>query len=561
LNQAQASFWHRHRGLLWLMMALAAVLSALAVAVSVIARRAEPLLRAYIVSELEQYFHARVELDALHVSLARGLRAEGQGLRIWPAAQLDSTEGTGSGQKGPLFSLEEFSFRAPLHYAPGRPIHVSVVDLKGLTVDIPPKKPAILRAGERPGGAGPSGIPAALIHLSVESIDCSDVHLLFERSDPARAPLEIPIASLKLSGIGAGSTMKFKARLTNPRPEGKILTQGTFGPWRVDDPGATPVAGTYEFKNANLADFRGIRGTLSSTGSYQGPLRELTVDGQTDTPDFALTRFGTPMKLETRFRADVDATSGDTRLEPVEATLGQSRFTVRGKIVRASSAGGRNLPEPPAKGHEIALEVDVPRGRMEDFLRLTSSNGKPALSGWLALKASLQIPPGKEPVHQRMQLKGSFVLTDGQFANPKIQDRITELSLRGQGKPQEAKHRSDEADVHWAMQGDFTMRQGIVTLPDLKYSLPGADIALSGTYTVSGSALAFTGSAKMQATVSQMVGGWKGWLLKPADRLFKKDGAGTDVPIRVSGTAKDPQIGIELNRLKSTTPERPDQKP
>jgi len=34
----------------------------------------------------------------------------------------------------------------------------------------------------------------------------------------------------------------------------------------------------------------------------------------------------------------------------------------------------------------------------------------------------------------------------------------------------------------------------------------------------------------MEATVSKMVGGWKGLLLKPADRFFKKNGAGTEVP-------------------------------
>ena len=41
-----------------------------------------------------------------------------------------------------------------------------------------------------------------------------------------------------------------------------------------------------------------------------------------------------------------------------------------------------------------------------------------------------------------------------------------------------------------------------------------------------GGALDFQGSAKMQATVSAMVGGWKGLLLKPVDRYFQKDGAG-----------------------------------
>ena len=40
--------------------------------------------------ELEEHFHARVELDSFHVSLVDGLWAEGKGLRIWPPARLRS---------------------------------------------------------------------------------------------------------------------------------------------------------------------------------------------------------------------------------------------------------------------------------------------------------------------------------------------------------------------------------------------------------------------------------------------------------------------------------------
>ena len=45
------------------------------------------------------------------------------------------------------------------------------------------------------------------------------------------------------------------------------------------------------------------------------------------------------------------------------------------------------------------------------------------------------------------------------------------------------------------------------------------------------------------------MGGWKGLLLKPADRYLRKNGAGTDVPIRVSGTRSAPEFGVEFDRL------------
>jgi hypothetical protein len=98
---------------------------------------------------------------------------------------------------------------------------------------------------------------------------------------------------------------------------------------------------------------------------------------------------------------------------------------------------------------------------------------------------------------------------------------------------------------------------GVVTLPNLKYSVPGAEIDLAGKYGLEGSTLNFKGTAKTDATVSQMVGGWKGMLLKPADRLFKTDRAGTDVPIHIDGTEQDPHFGVDFGRLRHTSPQIP----
>jgi hypothetical protein len=57
-----------------------------------------------------------------------------------------------------------------------------------------------------------------------------------------------------------------------------------------------------------------------------------------------------------------------------------------------------------------------------------------------------------------------------------------------------------------------------------------------------------------------MVGGMLGALLKPADRLFKKDGAGTEVPIHVEGTREHPEFGVDFGRMKQKAPQ-PQQSP
>ena len=572
------SFWRRHRWLKWTLSVVLVVFVALAIAVTLAMRRAEPLMRAYIVQALEDHFHSRVELDSFHVSVASGLWAEGRGLRIWPPAQIHGVTVPAPNPDEPLMSLDEFRFHAPLRFSPNTPVHISVVQLKGLVIDIPPRsrfshEQAAQPAGNQPNnqtsdqGSNKSAVKKALLNFVVDSVVCVDTNLRIETSKPGKLPLDFAIATLKLTHIKAGGAMDFNGQLTNAKPAGTIFTTGNFGPWAVGDPGDSPVSGQYRFENANLGDFKGIAGTLNSTGKYDGTLRALIVDGVTDTPDFQLAHFGSPMPLHTEFHARVDATNGDTWLDPVNATLGQSQFTVHGEIVRvpdnspeAKPQAGQPAVAPRMKGHDISLMVDIPHGRMEDFLHLVSSSGTPLLTGTLAMKTSLEIPPGKEPVHQRIKLKGSFTLDDAEFTDAKIQQRIGSLSLHGLGEPKEAKQQDAATDVRSTMQSDFQMGSAVITLPDLKYSVPGAEIAMTGTYGVDGGALNFTGTARMQATVSQMVGGWKGFLLKPADRFFKKDGAGTEVPIHINGTREHPDFGVDIKGMKKTSPQRPDEK-
>jgi hypothetical protein len=350
--------------------------------------------------------------------------------------------------------------------------------------------------------------------------------------------------------------MHFDAQLTNPRPAGTIVTSGNIGPWVVEDPGETPVSGDYNFENADLGVFKGIAGILNSAGKYLGALRNLEVDGQTQTPDFRLTHYGTAMPLETTFQATVDGTNGDTWLHPVCATLGQSHFTAEGEIIGIPpETVGNGITRP--GGHRIALNVNIDRQRMEDFLRLTSKSGSPIVTGELTVKTTLEIPPGAEPVPEKIKLNGKFLLEDAAFTSTRVQNDVGALSMRGQGDPKDAKNAGDQ--VRSAIESNFTMANGLITLPNLKYTVPGAEIDLNGTYQVAGGALNFKGTARTEATVSKMVGGWKGFLLRPADKFFKKDGAGTEVPIHVDGTEQDPHFGVDFKKIGHTSPRIPGQ--
>lgn len=547
LVQTRGSLWQRNRWVKWVAVGTLSVIGVTVTVVDIALHKVEPYLRTRIVEDLENHFHARVELDDFHVSLANGLWAEGKGLRVWPPAQVKGVT-VPAGQGEPLIQLAEFRFHTPISMKPGKPIHVSVVELSGLSVHLPPKSHfAHGTTDSSEAGDKPRGTLKKLVSFEVDKLECADAELAMETDKPGKMPLMFSIARLNLTGIASGGSLGFEAELTIPKPQGTVYATGKFGPWQTADPGSSLIAGDYQIDHADLSVFNGIAGILSSSGHFEGTLRDLVVDGQTQTPDFRLTHFGTPLSLSTRFHAQVDGTNGDTWLEPVDAVLGRSHFTVKGKIVRAPGEMVDGAQQ--YKGHDIALAVNVDRARIEDFLQLASHTGKVLLTGDMTMQSTLNIPPGAASVEERMKLNGQITLDKAKFTSVKIQSRIAELSLRGQGRPDEIKT-TDPASILSQMRGDFQLTNGEVTLPALDYEVTGAKIQLQGTYALENGGLNFTGTAKMEASMSRMVGGWKGMLLSPADRYFERDGAGTEVPIHIEGTRDEPKIGIDFERRR-----------
>jgi hypothetical protein len=53
------------------------------------------------------------------------------------------------------------------------------------------------------------------------------------------------------------------------------------------------------------------------------------------------------------------------------------------------------------------------------------------------------------------------------------------------------------------------------------------------------------------AKVSQMTSGYKRFLLRLIDPLFGKDGGGSAIPIKVTGSRSDPSFGLDKGRLFS----------
>jgi hypothetical protein len=261
---------------------------------------------------------------------------------------------------------------------------------------------------------------------------------------------------------------------------------------------------------------------------------QITVNGKSETPQFNLDLGGKPVPLSATFTCIVDASNGTTRLDPVDAKLFNTPIHAEGIIA--------NLPGP--DNHSIDLKVTVNDGRIEDILRLVVDSPKPMLTGDVNVRTTVKLPPGKERRRYRLALNGQFGLDAARFTDTQVQDKLGELSRRSQGKDE------DEAiaRVMTSLSGSFELERGVLMLRHLSFHVPGARVELTGTYALDNGALDLEGTLRMQATVSQAVGGFKSIFLKPFDAIFKRDGAGAVVPIKITGTRDNPKFGIQMGK-------------
>jgi hypothetical protein len=505
-----------------------------------------PGLRARLATALAERFDSQVDVRSVRVSVLPSLRITGEGVVLRHRGRTDVA---------PLIVVESFSADATIWGLTGGPVHLRRVRLEGLEINIPPggldgddddfddideAGREVATRGTRdtvsvdiapPLAAGTTGAgrPTPLI---VDDLVSERAVLRILRRRAGKRPRVIEIHHLSMEDTGSNVPWKFSATLTIPTPPGRIETRGTFGPWNAEMPSRTALAAKYEFHDADLGTFDGIRGTLDSTGAFSGVLDRIEVDGETSVPDFALADVGHPVPLTTRFHAIVDGTSGNTWLRPVDARFLHTRLRATGGVVEQEGQDG----------HTIKLDVVMREGRIEDVLRLAAKPKKPPLSGALTLDTTIVLPPGKADEDQRLQLNGSFGITQARFNTGDVQAKVNELSQKARGT------REAEADqVVSRLNGRFVMRRGVIRFSNVSFAVPGAQVNLSGRYVVESEAVDFRGEARLDARLSQMTGGVAAFFLKLVDPIVRHRDV-TVLPLTVRGTAENPEFRVDVRR-------------
>jgi AsmA-like protein len=491
-----------------------------------------PQVKKRLLAAVGERFESQVEVATLSVSVLPLPRLSGTGLVLRHKHRTDVP---------PLVKVASFSADASVFGLFFRPMRLRRVHLEGLEINVPPGGMHI--NSDPPGAPTPSsssssssasssgGTRRSPIVIGELLSDGAILHLL--RRTPAKAPRVFTIRQLAMRDVGADTPWPFRAELTNPTPPGTIHTNGTFGPWNADDPSNTSLAGEYRFSEANLGVFDGIQGILDSTGSFKGVLERIDVNGRATVPDFALSGVKHPVPLETVFHSIVDGTSGNTLLQPVDATLLKTKIHATGGVVEREGE----------KGRTIQLDVAMNDAHLEDVLRLAVKSPEPPMTGALKLTAALLIPPGDRDAVDKLRLDGDFEVAAARFTKTKVQAKVDEFSTKARGVS------DDTPDpVLSNFQGKFAMRDGVIHFSRISFAMPGARVDVAGRYTMKTEALDFSGTVKLNAKLSKLTTGMKSFFLQLIDGLVRHDDI-TVIPITVSGTVGEPKVRLDVRKV------------
>ena len=482
------------------------------------------IVRLRVETSLQAQFQSSVQFSDFHVVLFPRIRIVINDLIMRHHGRTDIP---------PLIEVRQVTVNAGLLAFLGKRHEIGRVRLEGLQIHLPPRD-----SGSPSLTHGTGEDLAKKYPVVIDEVEADDALVVILRKHAGESPNEFVIYKLVMNNVDFERPVAFHALLTNRKPRGEIHCDGQFGPWQTDQPSETAGSGNYVFRDADLGTLNGISGTLTSTGTFSGPLDYLKVEGATDTPNFALRTSAHPIALHTDFSAIVDGTNGNTILTNVTAKFLHTTFATHGEVVG---------PRPNGKRPTIVLDVVSDNARIEDLLLLTVKVNRPIMTGSARLKARIVIPEGGEDLMERMQLAGQFGLGEVHFTNSSQQTTVDSLSRRGQGKPKDLDVSEEVSDL----QADFRMERANVTFSNLSFHVEGASVALVGTYDLDSGQMDFHGNLRLHAKLSQTTTGWRSVVLKPFDRHFTDNYGVTDIPIKITGTRENPSFGSDLKRNRN----------
>ncbi len=431
-------------------------------------------------------------------------------------------------EKQPLITIKRLTIQGSYSRILTFQKHLSLVRVEGMNLTILPKGP-----GGGPGATMPITETKSRRNMNIGTVIADGTVLDFLPNNAGDKPFHLVVNKLALDGVGRNQPLSYRATIINPEPPGEIQSSGRFGPWNPGDPGRTAVTGSYTLRNANLAFFRAISGTLSSSGKFSGMLDHIELAGTTDTPNFKVSKSSHTRQVATEFHAAVDATDGNTLLENVIGHFDRTTLAATGRIA------GEN-------GKITSLEIFATGGRIEDLLNLFVSAKHPPMIGSVSFRTHVEIPPDSESFIKKLKLVGDFGIGGGKFMNANTQGEIGHLSESAE-KAEKEEPPENPATVVSDLKGHVVMSDGIATLSNVSFSIPGAFARLHGTYNLTDYKVDLRGTLVTRGKLSKATSGVKSVLVAAISPLFRRRASLKVVPFKITGPYGHTTVSLDIS--------------
>jgi hypothetical protein len=429
----------------------------------------------------------------------------------------------GDTQTPPLATLDRMTVVGTWTNLIFHPHELYEIRLGGLHVRIPP------RGTKARGLDFNGGVVASSQHaIEIETIVADGTTLNF-LEDNGTPPLRLQFLLLQVHNVHQGQPLSFFARVLIPRPQGTVLTNGSVGPFRTNDYGATPLSGTYSLQNADLSQVHGISGHASASGRFTGTFSGIETFGQVDIPDFRAA-VGQRVRLDAAYRVLVNGTNGDVEIQDTEVRTGDNLITASGSVV--------------GKPNKVNFTIATKDSHVQDLLKIVEQDD-PSVLGKVSFHAAVNLNNGPGKFLQRLGLKGQISLAQVSFVKPGTQHDMNAFAARVQKDPPRDST-TDPPQVTATASSSTILHEGMAYFPDIHITLPGAEAHLQGTFNLLDTRIHLTGQAKLQRDISRAATGWKSALLKPLSPFFRHKDAGALVSVALTGAAKQPKIAQNL---------------
>jgi hypothetical protein len=413
---------------------------------------------------------------------------------------------------------------------------VDEIQVKGLHVLVP-----LLGPSGQPHSPIPLTASTSPASVTIGEITTDDALFEFMPRQPGQESYKLQVHRLTLDQVG-DRAIPFHVVLLNAEPPGEIRSDGEFGPWNEDDPGSTPVTGSYTYQHANLAVFEGISGTLSSQGQFSGTIGHIDAKGEADVPDFRVSGSRHPAHVISTFQAVVDGTNGNTYLQNVDSHFQRTTLTSNGSVVGL----------PGQHGKTVRLEMVVNGGRIEDLLSLFTDEKRPSMTGSINLRAKVEVPPGPPGFLRKLDLAATVGIASGRFTDPGVQRPVNTLSesARGENKKQQGE---DPETALSTFTGQVSAKNGVAMLSNVSFSASGTQAELHGTYNLLDHNVDLHGVLYTHGKLSDTTSGFNALVLK-AVTPFLKQKAVTVVPFSITGTSPNPSFALDITGSHRESP-------